>query len=144
MYKLKGHRIIGIDYGAKRTGIAICDEFHITTRPLATLDTISSEFYVKIHNIILEYDIKYAVIGIPFTKDGNKTEIIKEIENFIKLLKSKFDLTVFTIDESNTSKRASDIMLEIGIKKSKRKQKGSLDKIASALILKDFIDNFCE
>lgn len=144
MNNLKGYRILGFDYGAKRTGVAICDELHITTRPLNTFDTSEPNFMQNIQKIIDEYHIKHAVVGIPNINDGNKTKIILEIENFIEKLKSNFNLTVFTVDESYSSRRATDIMLEIGTKKSKRKQKGSVDKIASALILQDFIDNYCE
>lgn len=137
----KGNRILGIDYGLKRTGIAISDELHITANPITTLETIHKDFFRKLGKIIEEFSILDAVVGIPITNDGNKTELIIEIEKFIDNIKSNFNLNVYTIDESYSSQRASRVMLEINKKKSKRKQKGSLDKIAAALILQEFLEN---
>jgi putative Holliday junction resolvase len=136
----KGKRILGIDYGKKRTGFAISDELHITCRPIKTIDTNSDNFFEQIKNIIDEFSIYYVVIGIPFTKDGNRTEWITEIELFIENLKSKFNLNVYTIDESFSSKRASALMIEIGMKKNKRRKKENIDRIASAIILQEFLD----
>jgi putative Holliday junction resolvase len=137
----KGNRILGFDYGLKRTGIAVSDELHITCSPVTTLDTNEENFLLNLQKLINEYKIKFAVVGIPFTKDGKKTEFIHEIEKFIQLLKSSFNLTVYTIDESFSSKKANQVMLEINKKRNKRKQKGNIDKIAAALILQEFLDN---
>lgn len=138
---LKGKRLLGIDYGLKRIGLAICDELHITTTPIDTIENSKDILFPELEKTILYYNIYAIVVGIPFTKDGQKTKLILEIEKFIKILKSKFDLEVFTIDESYSSSRASEIMVQIGKKKSKRKAKGSIDKVASAIILRDFLDN---
>lgn len=140
MTDLKNKRIAGIDFGMKRTGIAVCDELHITTTPLTTLNTESPDFFDNILKIFNEQRVKAVVVGMPYTMDGSKTDLIHEIENFIEIIKSKSGLNVYIIDESLTSSDAKNLMLTIGKKKSKRNEKGIVDKIASALILRAFLD----
>ena len=138
--KYKNKRISAIDFGSKRCGIAVCDEFHITTKPVSVLDFSSELFWDYLTKILNIERVSAIVIGVPHRLDEQKTEVIKQIEEFIVQLKEKTDLEIFTFDESFSSKRATATMLEIGTKKKKRRQKGISDKIAACIILKDFLN----
>ncbi len=136
---IKGKRIAGIDYGLKRVGFAVCDELHITTSP--------RKFYINDDTFLskLINDLKFenacaCVVGVPITYDGNKTKFQEIIESFIEELKLKSHLPVFTYDESYSSKQAVGKMVESGKRKTARSRKGETDKVAAALILRDFLN----
>ena len=76
---------------------------------------------------------------MPYRHDNKETDLILEIKDFIEELRKRTGLTVMPYDESFSSHRALETMLQIGTKKKKRRQKGSADKIAAAIILRDFL-----
>lgn len=138
---LMNSRIVAIDYGLKRVGLAVCDELHITASPLATIDSSSTNFWnILIDNINRE-KASAIVVGYPFRSDGKRTDFMEDLDNFIDKLEDKTDLKIFLHDESNSSKKAVDQMIEIGMKKSKRKKKGSIDRFAAAIILREFLED---
>lgn len=139
-YRLKNKRIMSIDYGLKRTGIAVCDEFHITVTPLEVLDSSSDSFLDRIIEIAEIRSVSAIVVGVPYRLDGEKTELIERIEEFILKLKDRINLPVFEFDESFSTVNATKTLINIGRKKKKRSAKGEKDKIAAALILRDFLE----
>jgi len=137
---LTGKRIIAIDYGLKRVGLAICDELHISITPLKVLQTDSDKFWDELMNTIRHENASAIVIGIPERLDNQKTEVILKIEEFISDLKGKSSLDIYEFDESFSTKRALETMISIGKSRKKRSKKGSKDNIAAAIILRDFLD----
>ncbi|MCO5252105.1 MAG: Holliday junction resolvase RuvX [Candidatus Kapabacteria bacterium] len=136
-----GHRVAAIDFGLKRVGLAYCDELHISITPSDTLDYTSPKFWELLTSKLAELKIKHIVVGVPVWHTQNE-KFSKKLSNFINKLSQNTDFDVSTIDESFTSQRATETMIEIGKKKSTRSEKGQKDKIAAALILRDFLDEY--
>jgi putative Holliday junction resolvase len=134
-------RIIAIDYGKKRSGIAVTDDFQIIASGLTTVDTpLLLQFltaYFKTENVVK------ALIGLPKQKDGSLSDVGKDIDNFVVLFKKHFpDVEIVCVDERFTSKIAFQSMIDSGIKKSKRRDKGLIDEIAATIILQDYLVRF--
>ena len=138
--ELKGHRIGALDYGRKRTGFAVCDEFHITVNPKEVFDISEDNFWDKLLICFHRERIDAVVVGLPLREDNNNKEFIDEINDFIEILKQKSGLCVFTTDESFSSKSAIRTMIDIGYGKKKRAKKENTDKIAASIILRDFLN----
>lgn len=133
-------RILGIDYGKKRTGMAWTDELQISINPLPTKNTV--EFESCLCELIDTGQISDIVFGLPSHSDGTLTKVGKEVLRLIKKYSDKYQSISFhTIDEGFTSKRARQMMLHLGTKKKSREEKKNIDKMSAVLILKDFIDN---
>jgi putative Holliday junction resolvase len=132
-------KIIGIDYGTKRVGIAICDELHMFASPLETIH--SEELIEYLRNKIQNESIEGIVIGSPVGLKGEETNITKIVDDLIIHLSRTFpDLDVWPIDERFTSKMAAQIVAKSGLSKSKRKDKTLLDKVSASIILQSFLD----
>ena len=132
-------KIIAIDYGLKRMGVAISDE----SRVLAFgLDTVSvSEIIPFLTQIVNKEHIDVFVIGKPLQKDNTQSEIENEILRFIKKLKLIFpQIVIERYDERFTSLIAKKTIIESGINKKKRADKKLVDKISATLILQSFLE----
>lgn len=132
-------RILAIDYGGKRTGLAVSDPLKIIATGLATIQT------KDIFKYLLEYSktvhIETIVIGESKNLDNTKTNIAIEIEAFAEKLKTLIPNTpIHWIDERFTSKIAKQSILDSGIKKKKRQQKEIVDEISAILILQSFMN----
>ena len=133
------NRIIGIDFGRKRTGLAASDPLMVFA---SALDTVHSA------NII-DYLQKYSqnetiirvVVGYPMNLNGAPSEAAKDVDAFLNLLKKKFpDIPITLEDERFTSVLAHRAMIDGGMKKSDRRDKASVDKISAAIILQSYLD----
>lgn len=133
------NRIIGIDFGRKRTGLAVSDPLMVFA---SALDTVHSA------NII-EYIQKYAqnetiirfVVGYPMNLDNTPSEAARDVDAFLNLLKKKFpDIPVTLEDERFTSVLAHRAMIDGGMKKMARREKEAVDKISAAIILQTYLD----
>jgi len=132
-------RILGIDYGTKRIGLAITDPLCIFASPLTTVKT--SEFDNFIEEFRKTESIEEFVIGYPVTLNNQASESVKYIDPFIKKLKRLFPgITVSMVDERFTSGMAFRTMIEGGVKKKERRDKTMVDKISAAIILQSFLD----
>tara|TARA_B100001769_G_C22090306_1_gene588027 strand:+ start:783 stop:1220 length:438 start_codon:yes stop_codon:yes gene_type:complete len=132
-------RLLGLDYGTKRVGIAETDDLQIIASPLTTIHT------KDILNYILEYckkhDVEAVVVGMPKNLNSTDTHSTKLVEQFIKHLRKKIDsIEIILEDERFTSKMASQSMIMGGVKKSKRQEKGNLDKVSASIILQSYLD----
>jgi putative Holliday junction resolvase len=136
---IKGKRILAIDYGLKRTGIAVCDELHISITPLKVLKTDSTTFWDDLLAIIEKEKVSAIVVGIPKREDDKKTDVLTAIDEFIGKLQDLTDIRIFTFDESYSTRRAVQTMISIGKKKKDRSRKGTSDLVAAAVILRDFL-----
>lgn len=131
-------RILGIDYGLKRTGIATTDPLQIIASSLDTIPT--KELFDFLKNYIKTEEVECIVFGEPLHKDGNPTPVTEKIYKFIKNFKNAFpDMRVELQDEGYSSAEAKKIIIQGGAKKKKRRDKALVDKISAALILEEWM-----
>ncbi len=140
MNEIKSYnKFLTIDYGRKRIGLAVCDEFHITITPLETIAN-NDNIYQKLKEIIKKHNIQKIVLGYPSRNDDKNIEFQNEILSFKDKIEDLLKLVVIIFDESYSSKKAVQTLIEIGKKKSKRKEKSEIDKVSAAIILKEFLE----
>ena len=138
MYLRKMGRVMGIDYGAKRTGIAVTDPLRLIATGLETVSTESLFPYLE--RYFSEEEVDQVVVGLPRHPDGNPTPITHLVIGFVRKLRKQYpSLEVFEWEEGFTSVEAQKIILQSGAKKSKRQEKGLIDTVSAALILQDFM-----
>ena len=137
---LKGKRLLSLDIGLRRIGIAVCDILHITTTPLTTL--VHDEQAMNQLLLIIEKEQPACiVVGLPKESPGQKNNIIKRIQSFVNVLSTKISLEIVYHDESYSSKNAVRLLVEAGTSKKKRRDKATIDKTAAAVILRSFLDD---
>ena len=133
------NRIIGIDYGRKRIGVAVSDPLRIFASALDTVPSAKIIEYLK--NYSQNETIERIVIGYPLNMNGAPSEAARDIDAFLPLLKKKFpEIPVTLEDERFTSVLAHRAMIEGGMKKSDRRDKNSVDKVSAAIILQTYLD----
>jgi putative Holliday junction resolvase len=137
-------RILAIDYGGKRTGIAVTDPLQIIATGLLTID--SKELIPFLKKYLAEEPVELIIIGLPKNWDESDTHGTPLVEAAIKKIQKDFPaVPLKTVDERYTSKMAKDAMLEMGMKKKDRRIKGNVDVIAATIILQEYmrgISNF--
>lgn len=130
---------MALDYGEKRTGVAVCDEMHIvvSSRPVIATDEHLVERIIK----QVELDrVQVLVVGVPEHHDGRMTPIIEKILAFVEVLRQRQPLPVFTFDEAFSTRDARSVMVASGMKRKKRQTKGVKDQVAAAVILQRVLD----
>lgn len=133
-------RILAIDYGKKRTGLAVTDPLQLIASPLDTVDTQQLFSYLK--SYLAREDVECIVVGLAHKADGSPTDSTPLIHTFIKGLQKRHPgITIETEDEAYTSKQAMDIMLAGGIKKKERRNKSNVDKVSASLILQSYLES---
>ena len=132
-------KCLGIDFGLKRTGVSISDEFNKIAFPLKTVQ--SDNLISILQDIIKTESIEKIIIGKPYDLKGNLSVLEENIISLIKLLKTKFpNILVFRIDERFTSKIAKQTIAISGASKIKRRNKENIDKISATLILQSYLN----
>ena len=131
-------RIICIDYGGKRTGLAVTDPLQIIATALATIDTRELVTYLK--KYFLQEPVELILIGEPLNLDDTATHATPLVKGAIKRLQKEFPaIPIQTVDERYTSKMASRAMVEMGMKKKDRRVKGNIDQIAATIMLQEYL-----
>jgi putative Holliday junction resolvase len=131
-------RIIGVDYGLKRTGLSATDPYQIIVSALDTVETSKLMDYLETY--IRQEAVEKIVIGMPVHSDGNFTNLKGDIDGFVSIIKTKFpDIEVDFADEQFSSVHAKQIILDSGIKKKKRQDKSLIDKISAVVILQRYL-----
>ena len=130
-------KILAIDYGKKRIGIAISDSKKSIAFPLKTIE--NKEIFLYLKEIIQSEKIEAIVLGEPKALNNKDNILFLEVINFRKKIISLFSLPVHLVDERFTSKIASKIILDANIKKMKRRDKSLLDKVSASLILETYL-----
>jgi putative Holliday junction resolvase len=131
-------RILGIDYGRKRTGIAVTDPLQIIAGNLATVPTHTLMQFIK--DYIGREAVDRIVVGQPTQLNGEPSESMKYITPFVNRLKKELpDMPVVMYDERFTSTIAHQAMIDGGMKKSDRRDKARVDAIAATIILNDYL-----
>ena len=132
-------QLVAIDYGSKKTGIAVTDDLQMIASGLTTVPTQDLIPFLKKYAI--ENSVSGFVIGEPKRLHGEASDIETEIQKFVAILKKEFfGVEIHRIDERFTSKLAFDAMLQSGISKKKRQNKALVDQISATLILQDFLN----
>lgn len=129
-------RILAIDYGENKCGIAISDPLGIIAQPYKIVKT--ERLIEEIQEIIRTNEVKEIVIGLPFRTDGKENPKLQEILLIAKEMEKVFNIPVNCIDERYTSKEAEEILKKITGNWRKRKEK--IDAVSAAIILKSYID----
>ena len=133
-------RVLAIDFGLKRTGIAVTDPLQIIASGLTTVNT--KDIYNFLKTYVKQEPVECFVIGLPKQMDGTNSESEVHIQKFIKVLEVEFpEIPVKRVDERFTSKMAVNAMIESGLKKSKRRNKAMVDEISATIILQTYLDS---
>lgn len=139
MYLARMGRLLGLDVGERRTGIAATDELQLICSPLFTVET--RDLLEEVKRLHAASPFEGMVVGRPHLLVGGTTDSSPHIDEVVGALTRAFPhVPVHFVDEGFTSQEASAIQLQGGMKKSKRREKGSLDAIAASLILQRHLD----
>lgn len=131
-------RIMALDYGSKRTGVAITDEFQMIASGLETVNTPLLIPFLQTY--FSKEKVELVLVGEPKQKDGNHSIIELEIQKFLKKFAEIFPkVLVKRIDERFTSKQAFQTMIDSGLKKKQRQNKALLDEISATIILQEYL-----
>ena len=132
-------RIVAIDYGTKRCGLAVTDPGQIIASPLETV--LTHELMNYLQTYFEKEEVELLVVGHPRQMDHSESESMKQIRFFVGAFKKRFKkIPVEWMDERFTSRLAMDAMIAGGMKKSDRKVKGNVDRVSAALILQSFLE----
>lgn len=133
-------RILAIDLGTKRTGLAVTDSLKMLANPLETIETGKLIEYLKIYFVKEEVDT--LVLGYPTRLDGSQNEMTPRVISMKEKLGKEFPtLKIELVDERFTSKMAMQSMIAMGSKKKDRREKaGNLDKVSAAIILQSYLE----
>lgn len=133
-------RILSIDYGGKRTGLAVTDPLQIIATGLETID--SRELIPWLKKYMAAEVVELIIIGLPKNWDESDTHGTPLVEAAIKKIKKEFpDMPLKTVDERYSSKMARDAMLEMGMKKKDRRDKKNVDLIAATILLQEYLQS---
>jgi len=133
-------RILALDYGSKRTGVAVTDELKIIASGLTTVSTPELMDFLK--EYFSSENVELMLVGEPTQKDGTPSDIESEIKNFLTVFKKQFpDMPVKRVDERYTSKMAFQTMIDSGLKKKQRRNKALVDEISATIILQEYLYN---
>ena len=130
-------RVLGVDYGSKRVGLALSDGLLLTASPLAVVE--KSVAVDEIARLAQEHDVGTIVIGLPTGLSGVEGATAADARNFGDELASSTGIEVVYHDERFTSRMAESALLESGMKRQERRE--TVDKVAAAIILQDYLDS---
>jgi putative Holliday junction resolvase len=131
-------RILAIDYGLKRTGIAVTDPLQIIASALTTIE--SAKIFTFLGEYIKKEEVELILIGDPRNLDDSPTDISDDVHRVIKIMQEKFPkIPVKTVDERYSSLMASRAMIEMNMKKSRRREKGMVDQVAATMMLQEYL-----
>ncbi len=135
-------RILGVDYGERRIGLAVSDPTATIASPLPTLLRRRGKRppVARVAETAGQLGVQRIVIGLPLTSEGEEDEWTREVRDFGDKLASRTGLPVDYIDERFTSARAERTLRELGLERSAREQKGLVDATAAVLILQAYLD----
>jgi len=131
-------RILSIDYGTKRVGLALSDPLKIISYPLKTIEN-TSDLFNEIKVVVADSSIEKIILGYPISDDEQETEVSKKILKLKARLENELKMEVILWDESFTSVMAQRNIIESVTKKNKRRDKGLVDSNAAAIILSEYL-----
>ncbi|MEI6190336.1 MAG: Holliday junction resolvase RuvX [Chitinophagia bacterium] len=133
-------RIICIDFGGKRCGLAVTDPLQIIATALTTVDT--KNLYTFLADYFLKEPVELILIGEPLNLDNSPTHATPLVKKAIETLEKKFPaIPVITVDERYSSKNAVRAMVEMGMKKNDRRDKKTIDRVAATMLLQEYLSS---
>ena len=133
-------RILSIDYGGKRTGLAVTDPLKIIATGLCTVET--SKLLAFLKDYFSKEQVELVIIGMPVNWDDSATHATPLVQKFIKEFQKNFPaIPIKEVDERFTSKLASQAMLQMGLKKKQRQNKAMIDEIAATIMLQEYLQH---
>ncbi|MFL5741052.1 MAG: Holliday junction resolvase RuvX [Flavisolibacter sp.] len=131
-------RILSIDYGVKRTGIAVTDPLQIIATGLTTVETPKLVQFLK--DYFSKEEVEKVIIGMPLNWDESETHATPHVQKFIASFKRIFPaIPLVEVDERGSSQLATRAMLDMGMKKKQRQNKSFVDEIAATILLQEFL-----
>jgi putative Holliday junction resolvase len=135
----EGVRTLGLDYGSRRIGVAICDELGLTAKGVATIVRKNREADLEaIAELVRRHGVERIVIGYPLRLDGSEGIQCEKINRFIRRLEMCFTFPIIRWDETLSTKEAEELLRERGIRREK--WRGVVDRIAASVILQGYLD----
>lgn len=132
-------RILALDHGTKRIGVAVSDETKTIAQPLEYIPAEPfADFLTRLKQLVLEKEIDLILIGLPRNMDGSYGPAAQKVEAFVAVLRSAVTVPVKTWDERLTSAQANRILIQGNVRRGKRKDK--VDKMAAAILLQSYLD----
>jgi putative Holliday junction resolvase len=132
-------RILGLDYGSRRIGVALCDELGMTAQGIATIARKNREADLgAIANLVRRHGVERIVVGYPLRLNGSEGIQCEKINRFIRRLETLFSLPIIRWDETLSTKEAEELLRERGMRREKRKE--VVDRVAASLILQGYLD----
>ncbi len=132
-------RILALDWGAKRIGVAVTDPLQIVCSPLETVDRLKIIDFLKVYCI--EEEVETFVVGEPLQLDGNEAKTMPQVREFVQLLQTTFpNIPIAMQDERFTSSDALQIIRQSGLRKKQQHDKRRLDRVSAALILESYME----
>ncbi|MEW6652857.1 MAG: Holliday junction resolvase RuvX [Bacteroidota bacterium] len=135
---MKEERILAIDFGAKRIGIAVTDPLNIFAYPLITISN-DINFFDTLKKILSKYSVVRIIVGMPYKESGEESVTGKTVVKFVEVLRTKISQEVILTDERYSSEIAMQRIIESVPSKKKRRDKSLIDKNAAAVILEDYL-----
>jgi putative Holliday junction resolvase len=133
-------RLLSIDYGKKRTGIAVSDPLQIIANGLTTVET--SKLFEFLEDYLKKEEVESIIVGLPKQMSGQPSENMKRIEPFVNRLKKLYpNINIEYFDERFTSKLAHQAMIDGGLKKQDRRNKELVDEISATIILQGYMES---
>ncbi len=133
-------RILALDYGTKRTGIAVTDPLQIIASGLTTIESHGLRPWLK--NYFSTETVERVIIGLPYSLDGTDTHGTKPVKDFIRLFKKDHpQIPIETVDEQYTSKMAAQTIIESGLRKKQRANKSLIDEVAATIMLQAYLQS---
>ncbi len=132
-------RILALDHGTKRIGVAVSDETKTIAQPLEYIPAEPfADFLKRLKELLIEKEIDLVLIGLPRNMDGSYGPAAQKVEAFVAVLRNAITIPVKTWDERLTSSQANRILIQGGVRRDKRKEK--VDKMAAAILLQSYLD----
>jgi len=132
-------RVLGLDIGERRIGVALSDSLRIIAGALTVVERVTEDAALKqIIDLARENEVERIVVGMPRSLDGSLGKQAQAVQSFVDLLKERTDIPVVTWDERLSTVAAERTMLEVGMKRDKRKKRR--DSLAAAIILQGYLD----
>jgi len=132
-------RILALDHGTKRIGVAVSDETRTIAQPLEYIPAEPfADFLVRLKELLVEKEIDLVLIGLPRNMDGSYGPAAQKVEAFVAVLKTAVTVPIETRDERLTSAQANRVLIQARVRRDKRREK--VDKMAAAILLQSYLD----
>ena len=132
-------RILALDHGTKRIGVAVSDEMKMIAQPLEYIPAAPfADFLARLREILREKEVELILIGMPRNMDGSYGPAALRVQEFVAVLKDALTIPIQTLDERLTTMQAQRFLLQGNVRRQKRKEK--VDKTAAAILLQSYLD----